>query len=224
MRLDTEVCYHKLPELPSTARLLSRWLKNQYFMVIHSATFDKVDRRKDELSYTLVIKESLRENCPDLIAQMENEGAQIRRHIATIAKSKCATEEAVQREKTILIRAEELSYSLNKLLESLFAGLSSLNHQMRTVLGDAMFTCCVYVLTNLFNLQIKMLFLRDYVIREIRKNRIPLSNHPDPLTFIVTSSFDHTCSIKSDSSANPMAISHRMPSLRLIPELERTRG
>ncbi|KAH7824879.1 uncharacterized protein MONOS_7075 [Monocercomonoides exilis] len=152
---------------------------------------------------------------------MENERAQIRRHITIIAKSRCATEEVVQREKTILIRAEELFFSLNKLLESLFAGLSSLNHQMRTVPGDAMFTCCVYVLTNRFNLQIKTLFLRDYVIREIRKNHIPLSRQPDPLTFIVTSSFDYTCYIKSNLFANPMAERHRMSTLRLIPVLER---
>ncbi|KAH7829531.1 uncharacterized protein MONOS_8566 [Monocercomonoides exilis] len=196
-------------------------LSNLCFVVIHSGTFDEVDRRQYELSHTLVIKESRREKYADLIAQMENERAQIRRHIATIAKSKYATEEAVQRGKTMLIRAEELSFSLNKLLESLFADLSSLNHQMRTMLGDAMFTCCVYVLTNRFNLQTKTLFLRDYVIREIRKNHIPLSRHPDPLTFIVNSSFDHTYSIKSDSFANPMAERHRMSTLRLIPELER---
>ncbi|KAH7814950.1 uncharacterized protein MONOS_16456 [Monocercomonoides exilis] len=129
-------------------RLLFRWLKNLYFLVIQSGTFDEVDRRQYQLSYTLVIKESRREKCPDLIAQMENERAQIRRHIATITKSKYATEETVQRGKTLLIRTEELSYSLNKLLESLFAGLSSLNHQMRTVLGDVMFTCCVDSFAN----------------------------------------------------------------------------
>ncbi|KAH7823913.1 uncharacterized protein MONOS_8071 [Monocercomonoides exilis] len=189
-RMKTEVDYHQLPMIPQIFRILYKWTISLCNAVILSSTFNETQRMQFNYNYKLIRLGIRKENLKKITSKLDEEKRQTQQHLNSMHHNPYSLEYSLQRGNNLRNRLMEFVYSLNQLIANLRVDLSIAHSSINTLFGDAVICFSSFVLMNRFNSEMKRTLMMDFVIPEIKKNHITLSEHPDPLLFIIRSSFE----------------------------------